>query len=229
MKGSIVIPCLDSHEVVRRQLLWISSWMAPFADRWNLVLVDDGSNPKISITPPTSHETILYRIPSHPEKWTQPRARNVGARACPASQLIFFTDIDHILTPEALADADSFRGDMLRFHRKPAFLDPSGKLHTKEDDLLNCGFSHSDLKCKSTEHKATFAIRKTIHDLLGGFDEKFCGTYGSDDIDYSQRYEKMRTEGNCKPSEFSASPIYVFPNPRDDRLSLFHRLLRTPQ
>ena len=118
---------------------------------------------------------------------------------------------------------------MLRFRRKPAVLDPSGRLHTKEDDLLNRGFSHSDLKCKSTEYKATFAIRKTIHDLLDGFDEKFCGTYGSDDIDYSQRYEKMRTEGNCKPSEFSASPIYVFPNPKDDRLSLFHRLLRTPQ
>ena len=227
MRGSIVIPVLASHEIVRRQLLWMSSWMEPFADRWNLVLVDDGSEPEISIAPTTSHETILIRISPHPERWTQPRARNIGARACKNSQLLFFTDIDHILTPEALADADSFRGDMLRFRRKPAFLDPSGKLHTKEDDLLNCGFSHSDLKCKSTEHKATFVIRKSLHDQLGGFDERFCGTYEPDDIDYSNRYEKMSTEGKCKPSEFSPSPIYVFPNPKDNHQGFFHPLPRS--
>ena len=201
--------------------------MGKFADRWNLILVDDGSEPAISFIPTTSHETILIRIPPHPEKWTQPRARNIGAQACNDSRLLFFTDIDHILTPEALTSADSFDGDMLRFHRKTGILDQSGRLLTKEDELLAQGIDRSDLKCRCDEHKATFTIRKTLHDMLGGFDERFCGTYGPDDVDYSDRYETLSTEGKCRPSRFSPAPVYVFPNPKDDHQKLFHSLSRS--
>ena len=92
VKGTIIIPCLDSHEVVRRQLLWLDSWMKPFSKEWNLIIVDDGSSPKISIASPTNFTVSVIHIPPHPEKWTQPRARNVGTKHT-NTEFLLFTDI----------------------------------------------------------------------------------------------------------------------------------------
>jgi hypothetical protein len=44
MKLSIVIPVLDSHEIVRRQALYLG-WLVGFDAE--VILVDDGSNPPI--------------------------------------------------------------------------------------------------------------------------------------------------------------------------------------
>ena len=226
MKGSIVIPCLNSHEVVRRQILWFDSWMKPFSDRWDLVIVDDGSEPAISIALSTNFNTILIRIPPHLQKWTHPKARNLGAEICQESEFLFFMDVDHILTPEALSFADSFNGNMMRFPRRTGALDENGKLLTNDEDLLRFGAAQSELGPVHKVAATTCLIRKTTQDAIGGFNEKFCGRYGHEDGDYRRRYGKHVIAGKCKPLEICPASIYVFPNPNANRQGLFHSLSR---
>ena len=54
MKLSIVIPCLDSHEVLRRQLIHFERMALP--EDTELILVDDGSNPPIE--KPTKNKQV---------------------------------------------------------------------------------------------------------------------------------------------------------------------------
>ena len=226
MKGSIVIPCLNSHEVVRRQILWFDSWMKPFSSRWNLVIVDDGSNPAISIISPTNFNTIVIHISPHEMKWTHPKARNMGAKSCPNSEFLFFVDVDHIITPEALTSADSFNGNMMRVPRRTGALDENGKLLTNDEDLLRFGAAQSELGPVHKVAATTCLIRKTTQDAIGGFNEKFCGRYGHEDGDYRRRYGKHVIAGKCKPLEICPASIYVFPNPNANRQGLFHSLSR---
>lgn len=229
MKNPIIIPCLNSHEAVRRQILWFDSWMKPFSNKWNLVIVDDGSKPAISIDPPTNFIAAIIHIPPHQTKWTQTRARNTGARSCPGSEFIFFADVDHIITPEALAIADSFTGDMLRFPRKTGALDENGKLLTNEEDLLQFGAAPSELgpPHKDGRPNATVClVRRTIQKAIGGFNETFCGQYGIEGTEYKKRYERNALDGKCKPPELSPVGIYVFPNPKANHQDLFHSLSR---
>lgn len=224
MKGTIVIPCLNSHEVVRRQLLWLDSWMKPFSKEWDLIIVDDGSVPAISITTPKNFAARVIHIPLHPEKWTQPRARNVGGKAAQTSEFLFFADVDHILTPEALDDANCFRGDMLKFPRKTGILNSEGKLLTNETDLIQFGAHKSELTPHRRVPISTCLIRKSTHEIIGEFNENLMGWYAPEDLDYRDRYDKHSLNGKCKRPSTSRSVIYVFPNPRANRQKLFHSL-----
>jgi len=226
-RGSIIIAVLQSYEVVNRQLIWFSSWLPQRFPRWNLILVDDGSAPSISevVSPGDKSWLKIIRIQPHTQPWTQPAARNRGAEAT-KSEFIFFTDIDHIITPEAMTEADAFTGDKLRFPRLIGALDPRGRLITSEPELCALGAKPKDL-CKRGEHANTFVIRRDVHVMLGGYDEKFCGKYGGDDTDYSDRYGDLHRLGGCRRSDFASNgPIYVFPDPKSDRTHLFHDLRR---
>ena len=220
------MPCLDSHEVVRRQLMWFDSWMKPFSKKWDLIIVDDGSVPEISITSPKNFTARVIHIPPHPEKWTQPRARNIGAKAAQTSEFFFFADIDHILTPKALDDANRFTGDWLMFPRKTGILNGEGKLLTSETDLLQFGAHKSEFIPRHKVPISTCLIRKSVHEMIGEFNEALMGWYAPEDRDYRDRYNKHTHNGRCKPPETSQSVIYVFPNPKADRQKLFHSLRR---
>lgn len=232
MKGSIVIAVLESYKVVHRQLLWFAQWLPQQFPEWRLVLVDDGSVPEIQREMEKQHLPLSINqwcdfvyIAPHEKPWTQPAARNLGANLCPDSEFVFFTDIDHIITPPAVCAANAFTGDKLRFPRIVGALDELGGLLTSEKDLLNFGAHPKDI-IKRDEHYNTFSIRKSIHDLMGGYDEKFCGKYGGDDTDYSRRYGELHYAGKCERSEMCEAPIYVFPDPKGDRQHLFHDLRR---
>ena len=226
MRGSIVIPCFNSHEIVRRQILWLDSWMKPFSDRWDLVIVDDGSEPEITITRPTNFSATVIHIPPHRTRWTQHRARNVGAKSCPESEFIFFMDVDHILTMEALAASDSFAGDMLKFPRKTGALDENGRLLADKEDLLRFGASLAELRPHNKVATTTCLVRRTVQDAIGGFNESLSGKYGHDDAHYRQRYNRHSNARKCRSPELSRASIYVFPNPRDNHQGLFHSLNR---
>ena len=223
MKGSIIIPCLNSHEIVRRQLLWFDSWMKPFDSEWNLIIVDDGSSPSLEGTT-YNFNTYIIHIPEHAQKWPQPHARNMGARHARDAEYLFFTDIDHIITPETLGEANRFKGDKLQFTRKTGFLDKYGILHSSKEDLLT--FGTNEFVPRHRIHQATCSIRKIIHESIGGFNESFCGTHGPDDIEYAKRYNNHVQLGFYKPSELAKNTLYVFPDPAKNSQKLFHSLER---
>ena len=94
MKVSIVSAVLDSHEVVRRQILHFKKMDLP--DDVEIIFVDDGSNPPLAF-PDCGLKAFTIYATGNKGKWTQPAARNYGARKA-KGEFLLVTDIDHILS-----------------------------------------------------------------------------------------------------------------------------------
>src|SRR5262245_54087440 len=180
MQCSIIIAVLDSHEIVRRQLLYYNT-LIPLG--CEVILVDDGSDPPLVC----EHElyysfTILYTHDRRP--WTQDKARNLGASVARGTYLLM-NDIDHILTVQALASVLCFDGDMLTFSRRSAELNESGC-------IVNVGNA-------LPSPPNIFAIKSDIYALMGGYETDGI-IYGTDRY-FRARYLTLVQQGLAKPIE----------------------------
>jgi predicted glycosyltransferase involved in capsule biosynthesis len=192
---SLVVSVLESYDIVRRQLLHLEQVLTPACE---LILVDDGSVPSLEATCDTVPRTfsfVLHRTKDR-RPWTQPRARNIGAALAHAPQLLFF-DIDHILTPDLLAVCLTYDGDKLHWTRRPAILDEAGALVTDRAVLVDYGLTDET----ASVHANSFLIRRALFERLSGYDERFCGRYGGDDIDFNARYDRLCEQGIARPAE----------------------------
>ncbi|MFW5879295.1 MAG: glycosyltransferase, partial [bacterium] len=237
---SVIIPVLESYEIVRRQLVYLYQiW----PQNLELILVDDGSQPSIisklksiqttSSTKEQEDETYNWChfnglnfsiIETHDEtRWSQPRAHNIGAKHA-NGRFLLFTDIDHILTIQALKYAASNNQDKVFFQRKYAILDENGILKRDPKTLEEYG-AKKNSENQLDVHPNSFIIKKSIFDALGGYDEKFCGQYGGDVIDFNNRYNSQASQGKCS-NPIIGPEIYVFPNPAKDEKKLFHTIKR---
>lgn len=214
---SLIVSVLESYEVVRRQLLHLNQFLSGSCE---LILVDDGSEPPLA---PVC-ETVSTRFPfllhcTHDRRpWTQPRGRNIGASLAKAEKLLFF-DIDHIITQDVIDRCCTYGGDKLHWVRRPGILDEVGNLVTDRERLLEYG-----LECDTPSvHANSFCIRRALFQALGGYDERFCGQYGGDDIDFNARYHRLCQQELALPEEV-AGLGFVFPDPARDRKGLFHSL-----
>ena len=221
MRGSIIIAVLESYNVVERQLKWFSGWLNKYKD-WEFILVDDGSDPEIQSIPVPFNFTLLQTHDKRP--WSQPCARNFGAKHA-RGEYLFFTDIDHIITEEAVQAVNNFKGDMLRFKRVPGVLNHFGEIIDSPEVLEEYGLRPD--RRRPDEHYNTFAIRKSIFiDQLRGYDSKFCGKYGGDDTDFMNRYGVLHYAGQVERSVQSMVNIFVYPDPKFDKMEVFHSLRR---
>lgn len=219
MKLSLIVSVLESYEVVRRQLLHLERLLGPECE---LILVDDGSAPPLQATCDSVTKTfpfVLYCTNDY-RPWTQPRARNIGARLARAEKLLFF-DIDHIVTKEIITECLSYPGDRLFWVRRPGILDEKGHIVTDRMDLVRHGLTEEG----ASIHANSFMIRKARFHELGGYDERFCGHYGGDDIDFNARYDAICRLGRARHADIRAQG-YVFPDPAKDPMKLFHSLSR---
>ncbi|MDP4106341.1 MAG: glycosyltransferase family A protein, partial [Bacillota bacterium] len=186
VKCSIVIAVLESYEAVRRQMLYFYDLFDKhhvFKKTCRIILVDDGSNPSLYkylqksmpfnftaiITPDPSNGCTLITMnqPSIPlmiiethdtNPWTQPKARNIGA-AYASGEYLFMTDIDHILTHEAISAVLKFKGDRMLFPRKTAILNKNGEICRERMILMKYGYQKFNPE-KSDSHVNTFAIKR---------------------------------------------------------------------
>ena len=219
MRLSLIVNVLESYEVVQRQLLHLERILPPACE---LIIVDDGSVPSLATTVngvPTSFPCRLY-CTGDARPWTQPRARNLGASAAQSDTLVFF-DIDHILTPSVLEHCLRFEGDKMHWLRRPAILDENGFICTAPGALAEFGL----IDWTPSVHQNSFLIRKQLFDLLGGYDERFCGRYGGDDVDFNERYAQLCRRGLARPED-TRGEGFVFPDPARDVKGLFHALKR---
>ena len=216
---SLVVAVLDSCEVVRRQLLHLNDVLTPECE---LILVDDGSQPSLQAVCDSVEKKYPFRLlfTQDDRPWTQPKARNLGASVAQADRLLFF-DIDHILTPSIIDACLRYRGDKLHWRRGPGILDEQGAIVTDRAILKKHGLN-GDLP---DVHINSFMIRRELFDLLGGYDERFCGQYGGDDVDFNDRYCRLVKFGIAKPEEVAGAG-YVYPDPALDGGRLFHALKR---
>jgi predicted glycosyltransferase involved in capsule biosynthesis len=217
---SLIVSVLESYEVVRRQLLHLERLLTPECE---LILVDDGSSPPLQATCDSVSKTFAFSLYCTNDRrpWTQPRARNLGSRLASAEKLLFF-DIDHILSKEILAESLNYRGDRLFWIRRPGILDERGEIVTDPLVLARHGLKGED---GPSVHGNSFMIRKELFHRLGGYDERFCGRYGGDDIDFNERYEILCRAGLALPAEVRGEG-YVYPDPAKDAMKLFHSLPR---
>ena len=82
MKISIVIPVLDSHEVVRRQLLYMDSFLQ---DDTEVIIVDDGSDVPLENT--STHKNTKFFYTNDKRPWSWAPAVNRGSEIATGSML----------------------------------------------------------------------------------------------------------------------------------------------
>ncbi len=221
MRLSLIVSVLDSHEVVRRQLLHLGRILPPGCE---LILVDDGSEPSLQAVCDSIDKSFCFRLhrTNDSRPWTQPRGRNIGASLARAPKLLFF-DIDHIVSADVIDHALTYGGDKLHWQRLPAMLDEQGSIVTDHKALAEYGA----IDGTPSVHGNSFVIRRALFDLLGGYDERFCGRYGGDDIDFNRRYGELCKFGLACPEEVRGTG-YVYPEPAQDRTDSFHGLPGRP-
>lgn len=150
-----------------------------------ILVVDDGS-PERAVDVPRPEGLPSLRIytfqaaPSDAPPWRQDAARNRGAHEA-VGDWLFLTDIDHVLPAAslekllALVDGPDLVFD--RLHRLDA---PS--LTPKVNDR---GELHP--------HPNTYFMRKSRYWQIGGYDEEYCGIYGTDGYYRRQLLETVST------------------------------------
>lgn len=178
MRLSIVIPVLNSHEVVRRQLLHFE--MIGMPKDTELILVDDGSDPPIQRgqCPIYGQEGLksgqcplcVKIVRTHDKRpWTWALARNTGARVADGEMLLMF-DLDHIITREALDFIHGYDGLKVQFKREFGVLDEDGILTQDRDVLEEYGLPKGN-KLKLGPLPNNFAMRRDLFWELGGYRE----------------------------------------------------------
>ena len=197
MKLSIIFSVYNSHEIVRRQFIHFKKMELPF----ELIIVDDGSIPTI--------EQALYHTNSN-LAWTQGLGRNLGASKA-EGEYLFMSDIDHIISKEAIEDALNFTGNKMIFRRQIGILDENGNIRQDKETLKDWGYNKD--KLDASVHGNTFVMRKDIFDKLGGYEPKTC-TRGyhpvsrqGDDCYFNAKWN--RAYRGIKP--MVGSDIYMFP------------------
>ena len=223
MNVSIIIAVLDSQEVCRRQLLHFGKMYLP----WDveLIIVDDGSEPPLKDYCKNIYEETKFIETNDKRDWSQPCARNTGAEVARGKYLLF-TDIDHILTLEAINAVRAFDGDKIMFPRQWMVLTEDGQTTQELQILMDYGLAEPLIEHRYLEagmHANTFGIKKSIFEIMDGYDESFCGKYGGDDTNFAERYRQLHLEGIVK-RHVMGPPIGVYPDPRKDVKNIFHNL-----
>ena len=227
MKLSIIIPVLNSHEVVRRQLLHFKRIGLP--SDTELILVDDGSDPPIENTsslPVTIHRTHDTR------PWTWALARNAGARLASGEYLLMF-DLDHIADRTLIDFVRGFDGLKVQFTREFGVLNENGVLTQDRNVLAEYGLPYSDGPLRIGPLPNNFAMRRDLFWELGGYREDLADKpypQGEDRAFRSVwRTYQQRTGAKVCPYR---PLIFMFPNGKflgdvdADPKELFHGLTR---
>lgn len=141
--------------------------------RVEVIIIDDGSpEAAIDVSRPAGLPTVtIGRLadvadPFTPP-WRQDAARNRAAHEAVGTWL-FLSDMDHVLPADSLrallARCDAGQDVVYSFQRLDA------------PDLT----PKRDARGNIHPHPNTYAMRKTRYWSVGGFDEEFCGIYGTD-------------------------------------------------
>lgn len=232
---SIIIPFLNSWEIVRRQVLWFKKLNLP--DEVELIFMDDGSKPAIEVPEPPCKNFILYRTNDF-RLWTSSLARNTAAKFAKGKYFLM-TDGDYIVTREAVERGLTFMGDREGFKRYFGILDEEGRLLTDTETLLKYGVDPDYLKKRNgkiSPHPNNYIIRREVFQMIGGYREDRIINYPypqGEDRWFKRDLMKLAEDGLIKlPEKDERAKIYMFPNGQFcgdvdfNPFGLFHNLTR---
>ena len=226
MKLSIVIPVLDSHEVVRRQLLHFERVGLP--SDTELILVDDGSAPPIENT---SSLSVTIHCTHDKRPWTWALARNAGARLATGEYLLMY-DLDHVASRELIEFVCECDGPRVQFVREFGVLDENGVLTQDRDVLLSHGLA-KEKALGVGPHPNMFAMKREVFWRIGGYREDLVTRsypQGEDRL-FKKAWHNYSREAGAQNNTIRPK-LYVFPSGKligdvdADPQKLFHGLSR---
>ena len=212
MKLSIVIAVLNSHEVLRRQLLHFGKMNLP--DDTELIIVDDGSKPALTHDKTTNFKYRMYSTQNY-GPWTQPAARNYGVKQA-EGEFILVTDIDHIIPYKAIDIVrNNTEYDVIRFKRQAGVIDENGDFTQDMKVLREYGLL-PERKLRLPPHSNSFAIRRGLYLGLGGVSEEHVGTGkypNREEIPLKRGMNRLIKKGKLALWDSDDRPmIYMIPN-----------------
>ena len=234
---SIIIPFLNSHEIVRRQVLWFKKLILP--NDVEIIFMDDGSDPPLQAVDPPKNFRLIPTNDFRP--WTSSLARNTAAKLARGEYLLM-TDGDYIVTREMVEKARAFRGDRLGCKRRFGVLDENANLLTDDKTLIEWGIQPSRIKAKGNRlptHPNNFVMRATLFQEMGGYREDLIlgrGYPQKEDTYFKRKLMEMVFAGQITLTNEDRPIIYMFPNGQycgdvdANPFNMFHTLTRkTPE
>ena len=210
MKLSIIIPVLNSHEIMRRQYLYWEKIGIP--DDIEIIIVDDNSNPPLEYT---GNLPLRIYHTNDPRPWTWPVARNIGARIAKGDYILMI-DVDHILPREAIDICRNFTGDKVYFVREFGVLTEDGSLTQDREVLKEYGLSGRYLKARTLRFGAlpnNICLERKVFWQIGGYREDLIGRPYPQGEDRSFKKAWCNYEKSLgRPPNNEPAPIYMFPN-----------------
>ena len=228
MRVSIVIPVLNSHEILRRQILHFERMRLP--GDVELIIVDDGSNPPLQLP-----SWVRGHATHDSRPWSWAPARNAGARIAKGDYLLM-TDIDHILSLDLVNAVRTFGGQKMQFKRELAVLDNDGLFSQDLEILKEYGLSPERVEGGSLRIGPlpnNFAMRRDIFWEIGGYREDLVERSYPQGEDRLWKKAWIEWERLGKGKVHHERPtIYMFPNGKYcgdvdyNPFGLFHGLSR---
>lgn len=232
-KLSIIIPTLDSHKIVKSQIIRLQTILYSYQDIVDVIIVDDGSDPplieylkenniiftKFNTTQESLDVWKLNNIfiieTKNYNKWTQAIACNIGVRFS-NSEYVYNTAIDHFITLENIEEVLNFNGDCLKFPRSYGVILDNGEISTDIKLMKEYGYDGSVVNIAWD----IYSMKKELFLKINGYNEDVFGSYWAVDIDFFTRYSSIG--GNI---DIANNKIYVYPEP-DKNIEIFHKTPR---
>lgn len=164
---TLIYAYYDNPGMLERQFAAWCEYPPWYRDRVEVVIVDDASPrwPALDVPRPRGlPELSIYRVQDD-IPWHQDGARNLGAHV--ASGWLFMSDMDHVLPAESLVRLWRRGHDPGVFYTF-ARIDAATGRHMVND------------AGQPKPHPNSYAMRRELYWRAGGYDEDFCGVYGTD-------------------------------------------------
>lgn len=179
---SFVLPYYLNPEMLRVQYGVWAGYPEALKRRIEVVVVDDGSPsfPAHEVERPEGLPALRIYRHTEDRPWHQHAARNLGAVHARGEWLLL-TDMDHVVTAQALTALVSMKR-VWRDEGRPFFytferVDAPDMTPTVRPDGT------------PKRHPNSFVMAKDLYWRIGGYDEAYCGVYGTDGLFRSRAFE----------------------------------------